>query len=139
MVTKTVDALKGDLYALGEAFWAGEAEIARTFLTANHVPLDHVHWLRHQCYRELRGPGLLARPHSRTEWLMDNINQGLPAAETKKGREELARQRRRLAVRQRRRLRSEQRCESGRRRRVLYVAMPFFWEPKQVGAPTGGV
>ena len=87
--------LKGvmrELDELGERFWAGEAEIARNFLTAPHGPQDHVHWLRHQCYRELRGPGLLDRPRSRTRWLIDNVEQGLPDAESREGRVEMERQ-----------------------------------------------
>jgi hypothetical protein len=78
-----------ELMQLGEYFWAGEAEIATNFLTASHDPMDHVHWLRHQCYRELRGPGLLKRPHSRTQSVIDNVNAGLPMAETREGRAEL--------------------------------------------------
>ena len=78
--------LMAELVELGERFWAGEAEIARTFLTSHPKPEDHAQWLRHQCYRELRGPGLLARPRSHTSWVIDNINDGLSVAETKEGR-----------------------------------------------------
>ena len=81
--------LMAELNSLGESFWAGEAEIAREFLMAAHAPKDHVHWLMHQCYRELRGPGLLDRPSSRTRWIVDNIAAGLPAAETVEGRTQL--------------------------------------------------
>lgn len=78
-----------DLAELGEYFWAGEAEIAKNFLEAPHQPQDHILWLQHQCLRELRGPGLLARPASRTEWFIDNVNDGLPGAETNEGRLEM--------------------------------------------------
>ena len=88
MTTTTAADLKAEIRALGQRFWAGEAEIARNFLTAPHEPADHVHWLRHQCYRELRGPGLLERPHSRVEWLLVNVRDTLPAAESKEGRAE---------------------------------------------------
>lgn len=88
MVTAPVEELKSEVRAMGLSFWAGEAEIARNFLEAPHVPEDHVHWLRHQCYRELRGPGLLQRPHSRVQWIIDNVRDGLPAAESRQGREE---------------------------------------------------
>lgn len=84
-----IEGLKQEIQALGQRFWAGEAEIARNFLTAGHPPEDHVHWLRHQCYRELRGPGLLERPHSRTQWLIDMVGEHLPVAESKSGRHEL--------------------------------------------------
>ncbi len=89
MTTATAAELKSRIRAVGQCFWAGEAEIARNFLTAPHEPPDHVHWMRHQCYRELRGPGLLARPHSRTQWIIDNVRDRLPAAETKEGRDAL--------------------------------------------------
>ena len=87
--TATIADMKAEIRALGQRFWAGEAEIARNFLTAPHAPADHVHWLRHQCYRELRGPGLLARPHSRVQWIIENIGDSLPAAESREGRDEL--------------------------------------------------
>jgi len=89
MATAEVTELLADLNRLAESFWAGEAEIAREFLTAAHEPQDHVHWLRHQCYRELRGPGLLDRPKSRTRWIVDNIEHSLPVAETIEGRAQL--------------------------------------------------
>ena len=87
--TATAEELKARIRELGLRFWAGEAEIARDFLTAPHEPADHVHWLRHQCYRELRGPGLLRRDHSRVEWMIDNIRAGLPVAESREGRDVL--------------------------------------------------
>jgi hypothetical protein len=92
MTTAELTALMSDLKQIGERFCAGEAEVARTFLTAPHEPQDHVQWLRHQCLRELRGPGLLARPHSRTAWFIDHVNNGLPVAESREGRAELERQ-----------------------------------------------
>lgn len=97
MTTTELTDLMDDLNRLGESFWAGEAEIAREFLMAPHDPMDHVHWLMHQCYRELRGPGLLDRPSSRTRWVVDNIAAGLPAAETTDGRVQLQRQLHQLA------------------------------------------
>jgi hypothetical protein len=87
--TAELTGLMAELNNLGESFWAGEAEIAREFLLAAYEPKDHVHWLLHQCYRELRGPGLLDRPSSRTRWIIDNIAAGLPAAETAEGRTQL--------------------------------------------------
>lgn len=78
-----------ELAELGEYFWAGEAEIATKFLTAPHQPEDHVLWLKHQCLRELRGPGLLHRPQSRTEWFIKNVEDELPGAETFEGRIEI--------------------------------------------------
>ena len=87
--TAELTDLMAELNTLGESFWAGEAEIAREFLMAARDPKDHVHWLLHQCYRELRGPGLLERPSSRTRWIIDNIAAGLPAAETAEGRDQL--------------------------------------------------
>ena len=89
MIETTTETMMRELTRLGECFWAGEAEIARDFLTAPHEPRDHVQWLRHQCYRELRGPGLLKRPHSRTQAVIDNVLGGLPMAETRAGRAEL--------------------------------------------------
>ena len=88
MTTTTAADMKAEIRALGQCFWAGEAEIARNFLTAPHEPTDHVHWIRHQCYRELRGPGLLKRAHSRVQWIIDNIGDTLPAAESREGRDE---------------------------------------------------
>lgn len=87
--TAELSELMADLNNLAESFWAGEAEIAREFLMNAKNPADHIHWLQHQCYRELRGPGLLDRPSSRTRWVVDNIADGLPAAETVEGRERL--------------------------------------------------
>ena len=92
MTQRTATNMMTELAAFGEHFWAGEAEIARDFLTAPHEPQDHVHWLRHQCFRELRGPGLLKRPYSRTDWVIENVNGGLPVAETREGRAEFERQ-----------------------------------------------
>ncbi|MDA1036590.1 MAG: hypothetical protein O3B65_06895, partial [Chloroflexi bacterium] len=88
MATAELTDLMADLKRLWLSLQAGEAEIASDFLTAPHEPKDHVHWLQHQCMRELRGPGLLERPKSRTRWLVDNIAAGLPAAETEDGRAE---------------------------------------------------
>ena len=92
MAVRTGQDMMRELAAFGERFWAGEAEVARTFLTAPHEPRDHVRWLRHQCYRELRGPGLLKRYQSRTDWVIDNVNRGLPVAETREGRAEFERE-----------------------------------------------
>ena len=92
MALRTAQDMMSELAVFGERFWAGEAEVARTFLTAPHEPQDHVHWLRHQCYRELRGPGLLKRPHSRTDWVIESVNGGLRVAESRKGRAEFDRQ-----------------------------------------------
>lgn len=92
MATTELTDLMADLKGLWLSMQAGEAEIALDFLNAPHQPKDHVHWLRHQCMRELRGPGLLERPKSRTRWLVDNITAGLPAAETNEGRIELQHQ-----------------------------------------------
>ena len=89
MAQQTMTAMMTGLTKLGEYFWAGEAEIARNFLTAAHEPADHVHWLRHQCYRELRGPGLLPRPKSLIDSFIENVRSGLPAAESRDGRREL--------------------------------------------------
>jgi hypothetical protein len=89
MATAELSELMADLNKLAESFWAGEAEIARDFLMAAHDPKDHVRWLQHQCYRELRGPGLLDRPKSRTRWIVENIENSLPAAETPEGRAQL--------------------------------------------------
>ena len=89
MATAGLSELMKELNHLAECFWAGEAEIATNFLTSVTDPKQHVQWLQHQCYRELRGPGLLKRHKSRTQWIIDNINDGLPAAESKDGRLEL--------------------------------------------------
>jgi hypothetical protein len=78
-----------DLAELGEHFWAGEAEIAANFFRGVTSPQDHVQWLKHQCLRELRGTGLLLRPGTRTQWFIDNVQAGLPDAETAGGRAEL--------------------------------------------------
>ncbi|MCI0821206.1 MAG: hypothetical protein J4N31_02590 [Chloroflexi bacterium] len=92
MALRTGQDMMSELAAFGERFWAGEAEVARTFFTAPHEPHDHVRWLRHQCYRELRGPGLLHRHQSRTDWVIENVHSGLPAAESREGRAEFDRQ-----------------------------------------------
>lgn len=90
MVQATTTEMMQELADLGEYFWAGEAEIATTFLQAPHQPVDHVLWLMHQCLRELRGTGLLLRPGTRTQWFIDNVMAGLPDAETSEGRDALA-------------------------------------------------
>ena len=92
MATAELTDLMAGLKRLWVSLQAGEAEIARDFLAAPHEPQDHVRWLRHQCLRELRGPGLIERPKSRTRYLVDNIANGLPAAETAEGRVEFLRQ-----------------------------------------------
>ena len=92
MALRTGQDMMSDLAAFGERYWAGEAEVARTFFTAPHEPQDHVPWLRHQCYRELRGPGLLKRPHSRTDWIIENVKDGMPVAESREGRAEFERE-----------------------------------------------
>ncbi len=92
MALRTGQDMMSELAAFGERFWAGEAEVARTFLTAPHEPHDHVRWLRHQCYRELRGPGLLKRHQSRTDWVIASVNDGLRVAEDREGRAEFERQ-----------------------------------------------
>lgn len=92
MALRTGQDMMSELAAFGERYWAGEAEVARTFFTAPHEPQDHVPWLRHQCYRELRGPGLLKRPHSRTDWVIENVKNGMPAAESREGRAEFERE-----------------------------------------------
>ena len=92
MALRTGQDMMSELAAFGERYWAGEAEVARTFFTARHEPQDHVPWLRHQCYRELRGPGLLKRPHSRTDWVIENVKSGMPVAETREGRAEFERE-----------------------------------------------
>ena len=92
MALRTAQDMMSELAAFGERFWAGEAEVARTFLTAPHEPHDHVGWLRHQCYRELRGPGLLKRHQSRTDWVIESVDGGLRVAESRQGRAEFERQ-----------------------------------------------
>ena len=92
MAQLTKTDLMADLADLGEYFWAGEAEIATKFFAGVQKPEDHVLWLKHQCLRELRGPGLLQRDDSRTGWFMKNVQDGLPSAETREGRAELDQQ-----------------------------------------------
>ena len=85
----TTTGLMRELAELGEYFWAGESEIAKTFLETAHEPKDHILWLKHQCLRELRGPGLLLRPGTRAAWFINIVQAGLPDAETPEGREEI--------------------------------------------------
>jgi hypothetical protein len=87
MAQLTKTDMMQELTDLGECFWAGEAEIAAKFLQGAHEPSDHVLWLKHQCLRELRGTGLLLRPGTRTAWFIDNVQAGLPDAETPDGRD----------------------------------------------------
>jgi hypothetical protein len=92
MAQMTKTDMMTELAEMGEYFWAGEAEIATTFLTGASKPEDHILWLKHQCFRELRGPGILKRQDSRTDWFIKNVQDGLPAAETREGREEMEHQ-----------------------------------------------
>lgn len=89
MAQLTTTGLMRELAELGEYFWAGESEIAKTFLETAHEPKDHILWLKHQCLRELRGPGLLLRPGTRAAWFINIVQAGLPDAETPEGREEI--------------------------------------------------
>jgi len=89
MVQLTKTDMMAELAEMAEYFWAGEAEIAANFFAVPHDPKDHVLWLQHQCLRELRGPGLLPRLNSSTDWLINNVRAGLPGAETAGGRSEI--------------------------------------------------
>lgn len=80
-MTQTVDAIAEDMARIAKYFWAGEAEAATNFFAQATKPEDHVRWLRHQCYRELHGPGFLARQGSTIERFVAQMQQGLPAAE----------------------------------------------------------
>jgi hypothetical protein len=89
MAQLTKTDMMTELAKMGEFFWAGEAEIATKFFEGVNEPKEHIHWLKHQCYRELRGPGLLHRSDSRTDWFINDVKQGLPTAETRQGRADL--------------------------------------------------
>lgn len=57
-------------------FWAGEAEIARTFFSQPRAPEEHLRWLRVQAYKELqpRDDGIIIRN-------IDQIARNYPALE----------------------------------------------------------
>ena len=54
---------RNDLTRYASRFWAGEAEIARTFFSQSRTPEEHLRWLRVQAYKELqpRPDGIILR------------------------------------------------------------------------------
>ena len=54
---------RNDLTRYASRFWAGEAEIARTFFERPRAPEEHLRWLRVQAYKELqpRDDGIIIR------------------------------------------------------------------------------
>ena len=64
-------------------YWAGEAEVARTFFSAKRSPQEHLRWLWLQAYKELqpRPDGLILR-------LVDQIKDGYAVLEVDQGRAE---------------------------------------------------
>ena len=54
---------RNELTRYASRFWAGEAEIARTFFERPRAPEEHLRWLRVQAYKELqpRDDGIIIR------------------------------------------------------------------------------
>ena len=54
---------RNELTLYASRFWAGEAEIARTFFSQTRSPEQHLRWLRVQAYKELqpRDDGIILR------------------------------------------------------------------------------
>ena len=67
---------RNDLTRYASRFWAGEAEIARTFFSQPRAPEEHLRWLRVQAYKELqpRPDGIILRN-------IDQLSDNYPALE----------------------------------------------------------
>ena len=67
---------RNDLTRYASRFWAGEAEIARTFFLQSRTPEEHLRWLRVQAYKELqpRPDGIILRN-------IDKLSDNYPALE----------------------------------------------------------
>ena len=68
--------LGSELLRFASRWWAGEAEVARTFFSKPHSKQEHLRWLRQQAYKELqpRKDGLILR-------LVKQLDADYPALE----------------------------------------------------------
>ncbi|PZC45870.1 MAG: hypothetical protein C1O27_002245 [Chloroflexi bacterium] len=80
-----------DISQYAARFWAGEAEIARTFFSKQHTSEEHIRWLRLQCYKELYGSGLPASGKGIIRGLVDDVVDGYDGLESAVDRHTLMR------------------------------------------------
>ncbi len=73
---------------LAHSFWAGEAEICRTFWSVPRTPEQQAHWLRLQVFKEMYGSGLHANPDGMIRGLLDDLRSDVERLETRADREE---------------------------------------------------
>ena len=73
---------------LAQSFWAGEAEICRTFWGVPRAPEEQVGWLRLQVFKEIYGSGLHANPDGIIRGFLDDLRAGVERIETRADREE---------------------------------------------------
>jgi hypothetical protein len=91
MDAKRQQELARELAELGQRFWAGEAEICRTFWSNHRAPQEQIRWLQLQCFKEMYGSGLHKNPRGIIRGLMDQLVEGMDMVETRKGRDEYER------------------------------------------------
>ena len=73
---------------LAHSFWAGEAEICRTFWSVPRSAEEQAHWLRLQVFKEMYGSGLHANPDGLIRGFLDDLRSDLDRLETRADREE---------------------------------------------------
>ena len=88
MDKQRVSELARELTELGKRFWAGEAEISRTFFGQPRTKEEHLRWLRLHCFKEMYGSGISGNPRG---IILDSLEQSLasfPGLDTQQARRE---------------------------------------------------
>ena len=80
--------LAKELSVLGQWFWAGEAEVCRTFFSQPRTKEEHVRWLRLQCFKEMYGSGVSGDPKGVIRGPLEQLIANLPELDTQKDRRE---------------------------------------------------
>ena len=74
--------LAAEMNALGQHFWAGEAEICRKFWGEQRTAEEQTHWLRLQVYKEMYGSGLVGNPGGIIRGFLEDLRDRVGTAET---------------------------------------------------------
>ena len=69
-------------------FWAGEAEIVRTFFSKPRAKEEHIKWLRLQCYKGLYGSGLVSFSEGLIPGFIDHLHKRFPMVDIEVDRHE---------------------------------------------------
>ena len=83
--------LASEINEMGQRFWAGEAEICRTFWSEPRTREQQAHWLRLQVFKEMYGSGLTGNPGGLIRSFLEELRDQLETVEDRGERDEFER------------------------------------------------